>query len=353
MKRSLLLLAICLPAAAYAAGTPAWYGEPGCRIAQLEPAPAGDFVKWSGACKDGYANGPGVLEWRAAGQGERKLEGTLSRGVVTGEGTLTSSNGSYIGTFRNGVPHGQGYFKYADGKGLYEGGVVDGERDGKGIFIDTDRSRYEGGWKGGKRDGQGRQTFTLGGSYEGEWKDDKFHGQGTIVYAGSGHRYEGRFEHGHVAGKATEEVADNGQYALKRDQNKHGSRIREDMAVAFLPPELPWGKLSAAEQNLFRSFYPALEAGDEPPFPVDGQRALIEALAKIRDAKFAEATGPLLLYVLVGKDGKPKSVTSIGSPHPDLARYASMAAMAQAFKPAMCRGEPCEMIYPLSLDFTL
>lgn len=350
MKRSLLLL--CLPVAAHAVGAPGWYGESNCRIAQLEPAPAGGFVKWSGACKDGYADGPGVLEWSAWGKGERKLEATLSRGAVAGEGTLASRDGSYIGTFRNGVPHGQGYFKYADGKGLYEGGVANGERDGKGIFIDADRSRYEGGWKQGKRDGLGRETFTLGGSYEGEWKDDKFHGNGAVVYAGSGQRYEGRFERGHVAGKAPTDMAQVGQFGIKSDQNQRGSRLREDAAVSYVPPGQPWDKLSPAEQNLFKSFYQALEAGDEPPYPEHGQRPLVEAIIKIRDAKFDEVEGNLVLYILVGKDGKPKSVTTIGSPHPELTRYAGMAAMTQAFKPAVCRGEPCEMIFPLSLGFT-
>lgn len=351
MNRSLLLLALSLPAAAQAAG-PDWYGEAGCKIAKLEPAPAGDFVKWSGACKEGYATGAGVLEWSSWGQGERKLEATLVRGEVAGEGTLTSREGSYIGTFKNGVPHGQGYFKYTGGKGLYEGGVANGTRDGKGIFISADRSRYEGDWKQGKRDGFGRETFALGGSYDGEWKDDSFHGKGIIVYAGSGQRHEGRFENGHVAGKAPEEIARAGQFALKRDQNQPGSRMREDKAVSYLPPERPWHKLSAAEQNLFRSFYRALEAGDEPPYPVDGQRPLIDTLVKIRDARFTEVEGDLVLYILVGTDGKPKSVTSIGSPHPELTRYAGMVAMAQAFKPATCRGEPCEMVFPLSLGFT-
>lgn len=350
MKTSASVL-VALSVSAYAADDPAWYGEANCRIARLEPKPAGDFAKWSGACKDGYAEGKGVLEWEARSKGKRKLEATLVRGEVSGEGTLTYDVGTYIGTFRNGVPHGEGYFKYANGDGLYEGGVAEGKRDGAGIFIAQDRSRYEGQWQAGIRQGFGRQTYTLGGSYEGQWKDDKFDGKGSIVYAGSGRKYEGQFREGRALGAAPREAGETGHFALKADRPVTGSKTLADRVIGYLPLTTPWEKLTPAQQNLQREQYPALDDGDEPPYPMEGPRKLFDGISRIYSAKFTESSGTLKLYILVGTDGKPKSVTAIGSPHPDLTRYASMVAMTQPFKPALCHGQPCEMFYPLTFQF--
>lgn len=63
------------------------------------------------------------------------------------------------------------------------------------------------------------------------------------------------------------------------------------------------------------------------------------------------ATGKLRLYVLVGTDGRAKKVTPYGMPDGDLVKYAAMAVAVQRYKPAICQGQPCEMIYPLEFDF--
>jgi hypothetical protein len=350
MKSPFLLLAL-LPLSSPAPAQPTtWYGETNCKIAPLEPHPQGDFVKWTGACKDGYADGKGTLSWRVFGHGERTLEATLARGDVNGEGTLVDERGTYIGTLRNGVPHGQGYFKYADGKGLYEGGVANGKREGTGVNISTDRSRYEGQWKNDQRNGHGKEVFALGGSYEGEWKNDKFDGKGVIVYTGSGRRYEGEFKDGRVA-SAPKEKTESGSYNLNSDYHMNSSRLPAPAAVGYGPLDATWEQLTPGQQALVKSFYSALEEGDEPPYPLHGTGKLYRDLIKVRDARFDTIIGELRLYILVGKDGKPKSVTAIGSPDPEFTRFASMAMMTEAFKPAVCHGEPCEMIYPTSYSF--
>jgi hypothetical protein len=353
MKNTALLLAFLSVCHAAPAAEPDWYGEANCRIAPLEPHPRGDFVKWSGACKDGYADGKGTLAWHEFGHAGRTLEATLVRGAVSGEGTLIDERGTYIGTLRSGVPHGEGYFKYADGKALYEGGIANGQRDGTGINIDRDRSRYEGQWKNDRRDGYGKEVFALGGSYEGQWKDDKFEGQGAIVYAGSGRRYEGQFRDGHVADSAATEKAERGEYTLHADYHMRGSALKATAAVGYGPLNATWPELTPGQQALVKSFYKALEDGDEPPYPLHGTGKLYKDIVQIRNAKFLGVTGELLLHVLVGRDGKPKSVAAIGSPDPELARFASMVMMTQAFKPAVCHGEPCEMIYPVEFSFTM
>jgi hypothetical protein len=343
------ILFLC--ASAQAAQEPSHYGKADCRIAPVEPAPSSGVVEWSGACKDGYAQGPGVLEWRVWSKGKYRLEATLARGEASGEGTLTFERGKYIGTFKRGVPHGQGYFEYANNKGWYEGGVVDGKRDGTGIYIAADRSRYEGQWKAGKRHGYGSASFALGGSYQGEWANDRFEGKGSIVYAGSGRKYEGQFVNGRPASAPEVEVAKSTRYTLRGDEIETASKLRPEKAIGPVPFDAGWEALSEEHKNLIREWIPALEPGDKPPYPVHGTAEAYAAIATVYK-QFLDHDGSLLLYVLVGKDGTPKSVTAIGGPHPELVRYASMIFMATKFTPAICHGQPCEMIYPASLSFT-
>ena len=186
-------------AAATAAEPAAFLGKPDCRIAPLAPAPAGEVI-WAGACKDGYADGKGKLTWDVDGGGTRRLEAVLVRGEITGQGSLSYRVGSYTGTFRQGMPHGTGFFKYPNGD-MYEGGVANGLHEGSGLYVAADGSAYEVEWQTDKRHGRGKASFALGGSYEGEWRNGNMHGKGKIVYSG-GRTYAGEFRDGRALGAA-------------------------------------------------------------------------------------------------------------------------------------------------------
>lgn len=347
-RRSFPLLALA------ALGTPAlaaeatWLGAADCRIAPLKPAPTGT-VSWTGACIDGYASGKGLLTWTWPILGKVTLEGTLVRGDASGETVLKRRDYTYTGTTKNGVPDGAGYFAFANGTGWYEGEVVNGAPHGKGIKLTAHRSEYKGEFVLGKKHGYGEETFATGGSYAGGWKNDAFDGHGVIVYAGSGHKYEGQFKDGRVAGLAAPETA-SGRYAITG--TTVGSRIPEGRVLAPIPLNAGWDQLSAAEKNTMRASYAALEAGDDPPFPARGVGGLFKNVRRINEALGA-VQGALAVYVLVGKDGKPLRVTAFGAPTPEMVRAVSHLFMLEQYKPALCRGEPCEMIYPVNFSFSI
>lgn len=346
--RLALLPALCVPGISSAA-EPVYLGAANCRIATLEPAPKNEAVSWDGACKNGHASGKGVLSWRDDAFDKIRLEATLVAGEVSGEGILKTKDYTYTGTLRNGLPHGHGYFEYAAAQGWYEGDVVAGLPHGKGIRLQVDRARYTGEWLQGKRNGWGEATFSNGGSYTGGWKDDKFDGHGKIVYAGSGRIYEGQFKDGRVAGLPEPEI-DTRRYAIK--EAAAGSRaLKEDRITSVIPLASGWGNLTPAQKNTVRSGYPALEAGDEPPFPVKGEGALIDAISRINQA-LGWAGGQITFHVLIGKDGKPLRVTTYGAPDPALVRAVSQLVMLEQYKPAVCRGQPCEMIYGKQVMFS-
>jgi len=326
----------------------AYLGKADCRIAPLEPAPDKGEISWTGGCADGYASGKGMLTWNVPTVSKVTLEATLVRGEASGEVVLKTSRFTYAGTMRNGVPNGEGYFQF-EGRGWYEGEVANGLPHGKGTFLNIDRSRYTGDWVQGKRHGQGRATFATGGSYTGSWKDDVFDGQGAVVYAGAGHKFQGLFQDGRIAGlpKAAAVV---GRYGVDGEVGKGPNR--DSGVVAYLPMQASWNDLTPAQKNAFIRNYPALEAGDEPPFPLKGEAGLFDKVSRMNHT-FGVVKGSLGVYVLVGKDGKPLSVTAYGAPTATIVRALSTVYMLEQYKPARCRGEPCEMVYAVNFTFTV
>lgn len=81
---------------------------------------------------------------------------------------------------------------------IYEGGISNGRRNGKGKMIFRNKDVYEGEFKDDKIEGSGKFTFVEGASYTGELKNGKMHGKGKYAWA-NGSVYEGDF----VDGKRT------------------------------------------------------------------------------------------------------------------------------------------------------
>jgi hypothetical protein len=350
MKLSELLLALvagsaaCHPALAQEA--PLLAGAPDCGFAPVQPAPMG-APAWKGGCKAGFADGDGVLAWRDATGKAYRLEATLAAGQVVGDAKLDLPDGGvYIGTFRNGLPDGFGYFRTADGP-RYEGGMRLGERNGTGEATYPNGDRYQGEWKDGKREGSGVLHYMVGGRYEGGWKNDQPSGKGKMVFAGLPGR-ELAVTDGVVPGQPAEPI-DKASYALKTDRLH--TQFRDDLITNIpVPPSLPYDKLSADEQASVKGRFPALAPGDEPPYPLEGPEEFLRKAARV--GQVWQQYGRIAAYVLVGTDGKPVSVTVIGLKNADARKAMSVAAGKLKYKPAVCGGQPCQMMYPYVMHFT-
>ncbi len=197
---------------------PASYiGEKDCLV--LNPSPKDDErIAWSGGCKNGFADGTGVLQFYLKDQLTSRYEGALGAGKregkgifttpsgvkhvgtyvnneLTGEVDITSAKGDhYHGGWKNGRPEGSGKASSADGI-VYEGEFKDGKRDGKGMTIFPNGNRYEGTYAGGYFDGQGTMQFATGARYEGSWKAGRYDGKGTLTSA-DGKSVAGDFSRG-------------------------------------------------------------------------------------------------------------------------------------------------------------
>lgn len=290
--------------------------EGNCQVVILNKAMTD--ASWSGACADGLASGPGILQWKAGGKPYATYEG----GVV------------------HGAPEGEGYVKHAD-QTEYEGGFKDGLYHGKGIMVGAE-GRYEGDWRAGKRDGRGTMRYTLGGSYDGQWRGGVFHGQGKAVYAGGG-EYAGMFENGRREGQAAAPVAARPTYSLKSMDHRVVSRLPRELATSAAPLDKPYEAMTDAEKYVVRSGYPMLDEDDEPPFPAKGLKQIAEWVSKAQSRVLAQ--GDVLVHVKVDSKGNPTSAAIYQSPHPELASFVSQVLMRETYKPALCRGQPCAMTY--------
>jgi hypothetical protein len=128
-----------------------------------------------------------------------------------------------------------------------------------------------------------------------------------------------------------------------------GTLIRKDMRWnSKIPLNKTYGELTPEQKEELRAMYESMPADEEPPFPAEGMKPIFNAI-KQAQAKLL-AKGVLNLAVTVGPDGKPKNVVDLGSTkNPEMTEFAASVLMMTTYKPALCRGKPCESQFPLSL----
>ncbi|MFA9216177.1 MAG: hypothetical protein ACEQSK_03635 [Sphingomonadaceae bacterium] len=340
---TLALLTVALQASAQT--EPAYAGQANCRI--LNPVPRDDErATWSGACVDGYASGPGLLQWYHHEQPVGGYDGTLQRGRPHGSGEYFYSNGNYYkGEFQNGRRHGAGVYRLSDGSST-RGQFADGDLlDGEVEQVSANGNRYTGTLRGGARDGRGVMQYALGGSYEGDWQDDQPQGAGTIIYP-NGKRLAGTFEHGLRVGSASAAPKAEPQLELTAAYTTRTTADRERLAHGLsVPPQAAYEALTFAQQLLVKQPYQILQDADRPPYPLRGQRALLTILSTAQ--RYAMQDAVASFDILIDADGKPTGVRIVATPNPEFGRYFAAAALQVRFSPAVCGGAPCAMAYPV------
>jgi hypothetical protein len=154
IPRIALFLAFLIPIAGMSADDDAaWIADKsGCKVANPFPQ-SGESITWSGQCKNGTADGEGILQWYVDGNATDRYEGTLVDGWAEGKGTLTRADGGrYAGEWKHSLQ---------DGDGRYDG---------------PDGSWYEGQWKEGQPHGHGKYKTADGRLFVGEWVNGVYEG---------------------------------------------------------------------------------------------------------------------------------------------------------------------------------
>ena len=140
------------------------------------------------------------------------------------------------------------------------------------------------------------------------------------------------------------------EYTIRESDPRTGSNIRRSLIRGSpIPINKKYEELSAEEKDTLNQSYEAMGPGDEPPFPADGLKPIHQAIAKAQQKHLFR--GELVLIATVAADGNVTQVKAIGSPSPDMTRFASTVLLLTKFKPARCKGEPCKMDYLFRFDF--
>jgi hypothetical protein len=142
------------------------------------------------------------------------------------------------------------------------------------------------------------------------------------------------------------------EYGIKEDEPRVGTRIkRQVVSAGRIPINRRWHELTPEEQAIVRSAYETMAAGDEPPFPADGLKPLLDAIRQAE--RHLLVAGKLLLVATVDSKGEAQTVKVLASPDNAMTQFVAKVLIATKFKPAVCGGQPCCMDYLVELQFRL
>ncbi|CAN5391463.1 hypothetical protein BH10PSE17_BH10PSE17_09440 [soil metagenome] len=137
------------------------------------------------------------------------------------------------------------------------------------------------------------------------------------------------------------------QYAL--NGIIQGTTVRQALVTSPLPFDRSYAELTPEQREALKSLYTGLAPDVEPPFPEDGLKSMSQSLIDISHRLSAPAH--LVGLVNVDGNGNAKSLTVTESTNPSVTRVVGLAMMKLKYKPASCNGAPCDMPFPIRLDF--
>lgn len=179
-------------------------------------------LTWNGGCKDGFADGQGILSFNGKSKGagvysiwvysggvtngklegygelvyndDRFYKGNFREGLRSGHGSWRLDEQGYDGEFVNDKFHGKGKLTKWDGE-MYEGDFIDGAYHGQGKVVTSDGDIYVGGFENGRYHGEGELIKANGDKLSGSFERDNLHGNGLVCFA-NGDTLKGIFQSG-------------------------------------------------------------------------------------------------------------------------------------------------------------
>ena len=142
------------------------------------------------------------------------------------------------------------------------------------------------------------------------------------------------------------------EYSIREAQPRTGTSVqRKIISASRIPLNKRWDELSPEVKAEINGFYERMGSDDEPPFPAEGMRKIYDAVAKAQ-ARLG-VRGELILVARVNSIGEVTEIKAIGSPSEEMTKFVASVLFITKFKPALCRGQPCKMEYPLMFDFSV
>jgi TonB family protein len=141
---------------------------------------------------------------------------------------------------------------------------------------------------------------------------------------------------------------DKNYYVLK-SAAPTGTKIQPIDARSVIPFDKRYFELSDSEKEIFRAKFENISSTEIPPFPRSGLKAIYKPL--IEQFKNLSAHGSLSLKVRVDENGRVTDFTVLQSPTKRLTRASQKILQNTLFDPAFCEGEPCEMDFPVTIEY--
>ena len=178
------MLALAMSGSARADDAPPTIGAPDCKVVNRHPMP-NERAAWSGGCRDGMADGEGVLELFSGDKLGMRIAGRLRAGVPEGLLVLDSD-----------LMHIH-----------YEGALVAEYFDGPGTLVQPDRVRLIARFVKGEPEGDVDAVMPDGEHYHGQWKAWHAEGRGEAILR-DGTRITGDFHQGQPDGPVVAVLGD-------------------------------------------------------------------------------------------------------------------------------------------------
>lgn len=141
------------------------------------------------------------------------------------------------------------------------------------------------------------------------------------------------------------------EYALREPAAATGSNIRKNVIWnSAIPINRTYEQLTTDQKQRLNSLYERVDPGDEPPFPAEGLKPIFEAIWK--GATKRATVGRLTVVASVEPDGTVSKVDVLDNPDTHLSKFAASVLVLTKFKPAVCKGQPCQMQYPFTVDIS-
>ncbi len=131
----------------------------------------GDY--YEGAFVNGYAHGKGSMLYADG----HRVTGTWEEGEYVGEGSVAADGRT--GCLEGDCQNGWGTYVYEDGMAKYTGTFRNGLPEGQGVVHYANGERYEGEWVQGGFEGEGTLFLMDGTAVRGFWKDGTYMGEGV------------------------------------------------------------------------------------------------------------------------------------------------------------------------------
>ena len=324
--------------------TDQYIGKPDCQLWNPRPT-ADESVNWSGPCKDGYADGNGILIWTVKGKETSRYEGGMQRGRKHGASAQQDANGTITwGNFVDGKRQGKTQVERENNytlDAMFENGKIVGPVTVKYVA----GNRYTGAWGAHGPEGIGTMEYATGGSFTGAWKDGKWHGKGMITYPNGAQR---EAQPGMPAAPDNDALREKTHdFKLARDMNSL-YRMEPLVKGGAVPFNKGYKDLSPAEQREVRDWFRILQDDDVPPYPVKGSAEIYKAISAAHGAY--HDNGQLWMDVLIDEQGTPRDVMVRRTPGKEVSEFAAKILLVSKYSPALCAGKPCALRFPVRVD---